>query len=499
MWLMTIWQRAPLGFALLTTLLAPTLAAAAADPALESLLARRAEAFVAAMNTPGTAGLEAFVTEHEESRLAREGKTAAVAGRLDELRGTSGRVDAHRHKVVSDGRVLFVYVRWSATGAWQNFQFRVLADDGHRLQLVFVAIAVEPADPPDAPIDTPEARAWLDAFRGRLAEQQPFGGVLLVRRGDRDVYVVAAGVADAGTGRRVDRGSRFGMASGSKMFTAIAILQLAQAGRLRLDDPLSRHLPDFPDRDFAARATIHQLLTHTAGAGNYWDDAYEAAWDTLTTTAQMLPHVLRHLGETPHGTYSYSNSGFILLGLVVEATSGLGYHDYVARHILAPAGMTATGYPSREEPGARDALPYLPEMEAGAVKPGSYRPVTLGARGSAAGGAATTIDDLLRFATALKDDTLLDAMHRALLSARHIRMAESDAQWYGYGTIVEERDGVVSFGHGGTAPGTQFEFRLYPALDTVMIVMSNYDTIAPDELRRALDGLVRNGARSGDR
>jgi D-alanyl-D-alanine carboxypeptidase len=468
--------------------------AAAADPTLESLLGRRAEAFAAALNTPGTDGLEAFVAEHLESRIGRDGKTAAMAGRLDELRGASGRVDTHRHKVVSDGRVLFVYVRWSATGAWQNFQFRVLAEDGHRLQLVFVAIAVEPADPPDAPLDSDAGRAWLDAFRGRLAGQQPFGGVLLVRQGARDVYFAADGLADAGTGRRIDRGSRFGMASGSKLFTAIAILQLAQAGRLRLDDPIGRHLPDFPDREFAARATIHQLLTHTAGAGNYWDDAYEAAWDTITTTPQMIPHVLRHLGDTPHGEYSYSNSGYVLLGLVIEATSGLGYHDYVARRILAPAGMTATGYPSRREMGPHDALPYLPEMEAGAVKPGSYRPVSLGARGSAAGGGATTIDDLLRFAKALTDDTLLDARHRALLSAKHAAMGESGEQWYGYGTIVEERGGVVSFGHGGTARGTQFEFRVYPSLDTVMIVMSNYDTIAPDELRRAADTLIRNGA-----
>lgn len=473
------------------------LAAIAADPALDSLLARRAEAFVTAMNTPGTTGLESFVREHVESRIVQAGKTADLAGRLDELRGTSGRVDTHRHRVVSDGRVVYVYVRWTGTGAWQNFQFRVLADDGHRLQLVFVAIAVEPVDPPDTPIDSDEARNWLDAFRGRLAEQQPFGGLLLVRRGERDVYAAMDGLADASTGRRIDRSTRFGMASGSKMFTAVAILQLAQAGRLRLDDPLLRHLPGFPDRAFAETATLHELLTHTAGAGDYWDDAYEAAWDTITTTAQMLPHVLRHLGETPHGRYSYSNSGYVLLGLVIEAASGLGYHEYVEQRILRPAGMTATGDPAPREASPRDAIPYLPEMEAGAVKAGSYRPVTLGARGSAAGGGMTTADDLLRFARALRNDTLLDARHRALLSTKQVSMTDFGSQWYGYGTIIEERDGVLSFGHGGTARGTQFEFRVYPSLDAVLVVLSNYDTIAPDELRRAADRLIRNGAGAG--
>jgi D-alanyl-D-alanine carboxypeptidase len=278
------------------------------------------------------------------------------------------------------------------------------------------------------------------------------------------------------------------------MFTAVAILQLAQAGKLSLTDALIKHLPQFPNPVFARRATIDQLLTHTAGAGNYWDDAYEKEWDRITELPQMLPFVLPYLGASPPGEFSYSNSGFVLLGLVVEAVSGTSYYDYVEKHVLLPAGMTSTGFPLRSDAAPDVALPYEPQMDSGAVQPGIYVPVHLGVRGSSAGGAATTVDDLLRFADALQGGVLLDAAHLGLMTRGHVPYGGPGSS-YGYGTIVEEKRGVVSYGHGGNARGTQFEMRIFPGLDTVMVVMSNYNTIAAHEMASALDDLIRNSPR----
>jgi len=278
------------------------------------------------------------------------------------------------------------------------------------------------------------------------------------------------------------------------MFTAVAILQLAQRGRLTLSDTLAKHLPDFKDAEFAKRATIHQLLTHTAGAGDYWDDAYEKAWGSITDLRQMLPFVLAHLDASRPGEFSYSNSGFVLLGLVVEAVSGMSYYDYVRNNVFEPAGMTATGFPVRGDGTPAVALTYEPEMDAGAVKPGVYLPAPLGVRGSSAGGASTTADDLLLFAKALQGDVLLDEAHRELLTRGHVAYGGPDS-WYGCGTMVDKSRGVLSYGHAGSARGTQFELRIYPDRDTVMIVMSNYNTIAGPEIASALDHLVRNPAR----
>ncbi len=462
-----------------------------AGESLDDLLRRRGEAFVAATNAPGDSALVAFARDHLGTDVAREGRTGRIVEVMRRDWPQLGPIDAHRLQVVGEGAALFVFCRRANTGAWQNYQFRVLAQDGHRLQLVFVAVAVEPMPRPTTPIADPASRDWLATYLRHVEQQHPFGGVIAVRHRNQEVFGVAQGMADDARKTPISRSSRLNMASGSKMFTAVAILQLAQAGKLSVDDPLLSHLPDFPDRDFAARTTLHQLLTHTAGAGNYWDDAYEAAWDTITTLPQMLPHVLRHLGETPAGEFSYANSGYVLLGLVIEAASGETYYDYVQRHIFAPAGMVATGFPLRGEETPDVARPYDPRLAAGAVQPGAYIPAVLGARGTSAGGAVTTADDMFRFADALQGAVLLDRAHLALMTADHVPYSATDS-WYGYGVIIEKKRGVLSYGHGGMAPGTQFEFKVYPDVDAVMVMLSNFDTIAGPEMATAIDDVVRN-------
>jgi len=464
-----------------------------ADESVEALLRRRAEAFVAAMNAPGNEALEAFARDHLGSELSQEDRASRFAERMRSQFAAMGSIERHQIQILRDGAYLFVYCKHEKAGTWQNYQFRVLPEDGHRLSLVFVALASEPATPPSTPIQSEASRTWLTSRLASIETQQPFSGAILVRRKGEEVYSLFKGVADASISVPVTRTSRFGMASGSKMFTAVAILQLDQAGKLSLKDSLIKYLPDFPDKEFAKRATLHQLLTHTAGAGDYWDDAYEKAWDGITKTDQMLPFVLRHLGDTPAGEFSYSNSGFVLLGLVIEAVSGKSFYDYVQERIFAPAGMKSTGYPVRSAAAAGIAIPYEPEMQAGAVKPGGYVPARLNARGTSAGGASTTADDLVAFAAGLRNGVLLDKAHFDLMIAPHVPYGGKDSS-YGYGTILEKSKGVLSFGHGGNAPGTQFEFKIYPEIDTVLLVMSNYNTIAPHEMASAIDHIIRNEA-----
>jgi len=472
------------------------------DVGLERRLVARGEAFVAAMNAPGDEALAAFAREHVESRVATSGATGRFVEAVRRDFAEKGPITHHALRVIDGGRLLFVYAQRAKSGAWQCFQFRVLHDDDDRLQLVFVSIAVEPQERPKSAVDAPETRIWLDRYVAELEKQQPFSGVVLLTRGGRELYSLVRGRASVGPDRPMTRQTELGMASGSKMFTAVSILQLAEAGKLSLDDTLAMRLPDFPRRDYAENVTLRKLLTHTAGAGDYWDDEYEKAWGGIVETRQMLPHVLRHLAPESLGRFQYSNSGFVLLGLVVEAVSGQNFYDYVAEHVFRPAGMKATGYPLRSQNDPQVARPYDASWSAGAVRPGVFVPVELGERGTAAGGAATTADDLVRFVRALGDGTLLDAASYRAMTSAQIPMSgpfgdASPGQSYGFGTIVEERGGVVSFGHGGTAPGTSFEFKVYPASDTVLVVMSNYNTIAAHEIAGALDEIVRSSRPGG--
>jgi CubicO group peptidase (beta-lactamase class C family) len=470
-----------------------TLASAAPESSTQdganTLLRKRGEAFATALAAQGDA-LIVFAREH----LAHKGTPPDLPQRFAEHMRTSiaelGPVERHTVQVLPGNTAVFVFCKHQR-GGWQNYQFRVAGDDENRLRLVFRAIALEPMERPAVALGTPEASRWLETFASRIEATQPFSGVAVVRSHGREVFSLARGTRDAATAAPVSRATRFGMASGSKMFTAVAILQLAQAGKLSLDDPLSKHLPDFPNREFAARATLHQLLTHTAGAGDYWDDEYEKAWDGIADLKSMLPFVVKNLEPASNGRYGYSNSGYILLGLVVESLSGQSYYDYVQKHIVGPAKMVSTNFPRRGDAASDLARPYDPKMDAGAVVPGIYLPVHLGARGSSAGGAATTADDMLRFADALRGGLLLDSRHFELMTTPHVVMGESRAWSYGYGLIIDSRDGSVSYGHGGTARGTQFEFKIFPERDAVMVVMSNYNTIAPNELASALDGMIR--------
>lgn len=467
-----------------------------AQPQAE-LLRQRGEAFAAAMRAASDSVLVAFARDHLATALATDDRAAQFAARMQETLAELGPADRSSVQVLSDGRALFVYIRSATTGAWQNFQFRVLPEDDDRLQLVFRAQASEPLARPATALGDPETEAWLARFATTLEAQHPFAGVALVQQGQETLFSRIQGSADIEHGLPITRETRFAMASGSKLFTAVAVLQLLQAGRLDLDDPLAAHLPSFPDSSFAARATIRQLLTHTAGAGNYWDRAYEAAASGIRSNRDLLPFVLPHLGETPAGEFSYSNSGYLLLGLVVEAVSGMDYDRYLEQAVFAPAGMTQTGYPMPLAPSPAALAPacsYDPIIEAGAVKPGSVKTVGRPGRGTAAGGAVSCADDLLRFVAALRDGRLLDAERLALLSGLQVGDGTGDSGW-SCGAEVVDAGGVHSYGHGGTAPGCQFELRIYPALDSVLLVMSNYNTIAAHEWAATLDALLRNAAR----
>jgi hypothetical protein len=168
-----------------------------ASESVEPLLRRRAEAFVAAMNAPDRAALEAFARDHLESRVAREGLAPRFVDRMLATREELGPIERHSVQVLRGGALVFVYCKHAKGGAWQNYQFRVLAADEQRLQLVFRAVAIEPLERPDLPLASAQAAEWLTRFEASLDQQQPFSGIAVVRSGGKEIYSRVQGVADA--------------------------------------------------------------------------------------------------------------------------------------------------------------------------------------------------------------------------------------------------------------------------------------------------------------
>ncbi|HEX4049412.1 MAG TPA: serine hydrolase domain-containing protein [Steroidobacteraceae bacterium] len=216
-------------------------------------------------------------------------------------------------------------------------------------------------------------------------------------------------------------------------------------------------------------ARLHHLLTHTSGLRDFWGSEYEARRPELRSCRDYVELFgTRPLEFEPGSRFAYSSFGYILLGRILEILSGEDYYDLVRDQVFIPAGMIAT-----------DSLPEtanVPGRATGYMRGDDcWRPntQTLPYRGTPAGGGYSTLSDLDRFATALTNNSLLDAPHTGLLMTGEIDAPEG--MRYGYGFMEEVDRGLRRVGNTGGARGMAGSFFIYPDVDWLVIVLSNRD------------------------
>ena len=319
-----------------------------------------------------------------------------------------------------------------------------------------------------------DALAALSARAGELARADEFSGAVLVARHGKVLLQDAWGRADRESGTSNTPGTRFRIGSMNKMFTAVATLQLVEAGKLALDDPIGKHLPDYPNKDVASKVTVRHLLTHTGGTGDIFGPEFERNRLRLREHGDYVKlYGSRGLMDEPGARFEYSNYGFVLLGALIERVSGVSYHDYVHDHVFRRAGMTSTGSLPESVDVPDRAVGYMRSSPAG----GAWTPNTdtLPWRGTAAGGGYSTVGDLLRFAQALRAGRLISKATLAEATRPH-------QQQYGYGFGVQGEGRLRSYGHGGGAPGMNGELWVFPRLGYVVVSLSNLDPPAASEL-----------------
>ncbi|MBG0566705.1 serine hydrolase domain-containing protein [Actinoplanes aureus] len=314
---------------------------------------------------------------------------------------------------------------------------------------------------------------WIPGFRAIAAAEsgeERFAGAVLVCRRDETILADAYGLADREQDIPNLVSTRFRNGSLTKMFTAVAVGQLIQAGLVDTAAPVGTYLTGYPNRDVATKVTIHHLLTHTGGTGDISEPEYLEHRQQVRTVADYL----RLFGQRgplfePGAWFDYSNYGFILLGAVIEQVSGLSYYDYVDDHVFAPAGMARSGALPYDGSVADLAVGYT--AESGQVARDTD---TLPYRGSPAGGGYTTVEDLWRFATALTGHRLLDAQHTNLVTT-----AKLNAGWSGrcvaYGFLDRTIYGIRTLGCIGGSPGASAELTIYPDSGYVVAVLANLD------------------------
>lgn len=346
------------------------------------------------------------------------------------------------------------------------------------------------------PVRTAELVHDLRAYCDRLGQAGKFSGAVLVAKGDKVVFERAYGYANRGFKAPNTLDTKFNLGSMGKMFTAVAILQLVEQGRLSLDDRLINVLPDYPDKEAARKITIYQLLTHTSGLGNMFNERYDAIPKDKLDTLQA--HLALFSGKPllfePGTKWEYSNSGFIVLGLIIEKISGQSYYDYVREKVFKPAAMVSTDNYRPHDDVPNLAVGYTSDGGAS----GGPRPARdvintdFLARGSSAGGGYSTVRDLQRFAQALMSYRLIGKRYVDLAISGKFPMGKS-SEVYGFGMIENRINGVRFVGHGGGAPGVSANLDIYTDTGYTVAIMSNSDNgarLVNERIRILLTGQV---------
>ena len=374
-----------------------------------------------------------------------------------------------------------------------RFNLSVEPSAPHRIVGLFL-LAASPEDVPREAPDLTAERA-IEMFRSQLDRLagEGFSGAVLLARGTDVVVERAAGEADRSNRVPNAPDTVFGLASMNKMFTAVAIAKLVERGsspRLRSGRPTPEGMAA---RRLAARVTVEQLLTHTSGLGDYLD---RIETDSVLRSARSLGayrELVRgsKIEGKPEDGMRYSNTGYVVLGALIEAVSGRDYFDFVRAEIYAPAGMTRTDSWCRDEIVDRRAVGYIPPDEAEALGLGKGWRSNLrfeGTRGTSAGGGMSTAGDLFRFARALVEGRLVKRPTLAALLTPRVPFLPGSR--YAYGFVIGEGAGPRTFGHSGGFPGVAGVLRVYGDGDWTLVVLSNVSDGA-GEVVAAWDELAR--------
>jgi CubicO group peptidase (beta-lactamase class C family) len=412
------------------------------------------------------AGARKFMGEHmAASALAQ----VPIDERLERRRATLSRTGGLVPLEVVNVEPASMSVRCRAgNGDQVTATFEAEADAPHKLLGVRLELGAGEGGPP--PVSGPKLtdREAADQVRATLDQQAAagtFSGVALLTRGDATLLSNAWGLADRDKRTQMATDTRVNLGSIGKLFTRTALAQLAEAGKLSLDDKLSKYLPDFPHAD---SITLEMLAAHRSGVGDFFNDAYQAMDRSKLRHNRDYLALIRDqpLWFAPGTSERYSNGGYALLGEVIAKASGEDYYDYLTGHIFKPAAMKRTGYPIEGDGTQGVARGYTAHEAVHDERRTDERDnvSTRPARGSAAGGGYSTAADMLRF-----DHALLSAK---LCGQGWAAWVTGDAR-PDRGTPGSVSPADANFGFAGGAPGISSEWQHEG--DVTLIVLTNRD------------------------
>jgi CubicO group peptidase (beta-lactamase class C family) len=320
----------------------------------------------------------------------------------------------------------------------------------------------------------------------RLTKADVFSGTLLIAKGDKVLMTFEGGEASKRFHVPNNMDTKFNLGSMNKMFTATSIMQLVEKDLLALDDPISKYVDEsWLPEEITSKITIHHLLTHTSGLGSYFNETYMKGSRELFRYVDDFKPLVQ--GEKPAfepgERFRYSNTGMLLLGVVIESVTGQSYFDYVRKNIYEPAGMKNSDSFEMDHPVENLAIGYSPDRSSPyGWKNNLYEHVI---KGGPAGGGFSTVGDLHRFAL-------------ALLAGKLVSKESMDKMWtdyagenYGYGFRISEGSFGKAVGHSGGFSGINGNLSLFLDKGYIAAVLSNYSRGASPVARKIEDLIAR--------
>jgi CubicO group peptidase (beta-lactamase class C family) len=308
----------------------------------------------------------------------------------------------------------------------------------------------------------------MDKYLSDLVDDDQFMGSVLVAFDGEIVLKRGYGLANVQNEIPDSPETIFGIASLTKQFTAMAILQLQESRKLDVQDPISRYLPDYPN---GGEITIHQLLCHTSGLPKYFwffDDTEEEMGQPHTPD-ELVAKFINKPHFSPGTSFAYSNPGYVLLGMIIEKVSGQTYGEYVEENIFSVLNMSNSGYDNSEQ--------GLPDRAIGFTSLRTHREAihTHASYSYSAGGLHSTVEDLYIWDQALRGETVLNRTGLDMTFSVHSESTLVGSH-YGYGWFIDVgTDGPTKAWHGGSMTGFASLIIRHLEDETVIIILSNFE------------------------
>ncbi|REC79761.1 serine hydrolase [Chryseobacterium elymi] len=309
------------------------------------------------------------------------------------------------------------------------------------------------------------------------------GGVFIVSHKGKTIYRKAFGKANLELNVNMTPENVFQIGSMTKQFTSVAILMLEQQGKLNVSDPVSKYIKDYPSGD---KITIHHLLTHTSGIKDF------TKMKALSTIAQkeMKPEMMVGFFKNeaadfaPGEKFEYNNSGYVVLGYIIELVSGQTYEDFIKKNIFEKAGMTHSYYANDRQLIPNRAYGYH-QKEHGFVN----KTMISFSVPFSSGSLMSTVDDMLKWQLALTQNTLLNQTETKKAFQKYT-LNNGEEFTYGYGWHLKEINGIPDREHGGSIFGFKSMGVYIPGKDIYVIGFSNCDCHSPTEITRNIANTV---------